>query len=234
MSRQRFEEWNRTLREYRECLEQSSASSRTLIWKQLRPTIEEIILSDIPVRCMCAVAHRLELESIDSDSHAIANSVFGGQEDLRNRCLHLISSGLGQPTELSYQLNHVRQSMEIWNDTLIGMIDHSDRSERYAFNKRSFIEHSNLESLQPYNKHQLRWHFMVSGCQQWIGQHCSTISANPTLNEAIHRTIFNLMQPEWVDAMQYEHAEITHSERLIVKMQSILDEVLIGDTKVPI
>lgn len=231
LSRQRFNEWNRTLREYRECLEQAPASSRGLIWKQVRPTIEEIFLSDVPVRCLCALAHRLEAEGIDKDSHAIANSIFGGQEDLRNRCLHLMSSGIDQPVELTFQLNRVRQSMEIWNDTLIGMIDHPAKVERYAFNKASIVDYTYSEQTQSLNKQQLRWHFMVSGCQQWIGQHCTSVSTSPTLNELIHRTIFNLMQPEWIESMGYEYAEITNSERLIVKMQGILDEVLVGETK---
>ncbi len=223
-SRQRIDLWNKTLREYSDCLEETGPTYRSLVWKQLQSTIEEVLLSDILVRTMCAVTKHMEIHRIDQDSSAIAASILAGQQDSRNRCLQLLTTGLGLPIELSVKLNRIRQSMETWSDTLIALIDDPSKFSGLTFSVSPSVELVALDRVEQ-NSHQrkLRWQFMMAGCQQWIGQNCTSISANPVENEAIHRAAFNLMHPTWMEMLNYDDSEILHSERLVVRLQRVLE-----------
>ncbi len=221
-SRQRIDQWNKTLHEYRECLDETGASYRSLIWRQLQSTMEEVFLSDVLVRTMCAVTKYLEAKTIDLDSYAIAASVFAGQEDSRNRCLHLMTTGVGQPLEISIRLNRVRQSMETWSDNLVSMIDEPTSVSTFSFTKAP-IDLAEQDDPLRTRQRKLRWQFMISGCQQWISQNCTSISANPEQNESIHRAAFSLLQPDWMDLLDYDSVNIVSSERLVTRLQNMLE-----------
>ncbi len=205
-------------------LKRQGPTYRSLVWKQLQSTIEEVLLSDILVRTMCAVTKHMEIHRIDQDSSAIAASILAGQQDSRNRCLQLLTTGLGLPIELSVKLNRIRQSMETWSDTLIALIDDPSKFSGLTFSVSPSVEFVALDRVEQ-NSHQrkLRWQFMMAGCQQWIGQNCTSISANPVENEAIHRAAFNLMHPTWMEMLNYDDSEILHSECLVVRLQRVLE-----------
>ena len=120
-SRQRFEYWQESLSLHRSQIDSVGASKRIELWQAIRPTLEEIFLSDMLTRILATTARTLERLDVDDDASPIAHSVFTGHEDIRNRCLRLMMLP-GLPVDQAVELNRIRHSLEHWTDRFLASL----------------------------------------------------------------------------------------------------------------
>lgn len=120
-SRQRFDNWQESLLQHRLKIDSVGASKRVALWQSIRPTLEEIFLSDMLTRILATTTRTMERLGIDEEASPIAHSVFTAHEDVRNRCLRLMMLP-GLPVDQSVELNRIRHSLEHWTDRFLASL----------------------------------------------------------------------------------------------------------------
>lgn len=196
VTRQRFERWQNQLSLHRDQLQAAGASRRVGLWREIRPTIEEIFLSDVLTRVVAAFGAKLEREGIDADLGPIAQSVFATQEDIRHRCLRMLVTP-GLPVDQSVELNRIRFSLEHWTDSFLVQLQHDEEVMPFCFKPertRELIEEANESSSE-----QARFvscQLMTASCQKWMAKNCLSLSANPKLNQQIGEATLAMLHPE--------------------------------------
>ena len=195
VSRQRFERWQGQLSTHRDQLETAGASRRIEIWKVLRPTMEEIFLSDVLTRVVAAFGARLESQGIDADIGPIAHSVFTTQKDVRHRCLRLLMTP-GLPVDQAVELNRIRFGLEQWTDTFLAQLPIGIEILPYCFESdrtQDLIQEAADRSTDQAKL--VAWQLMSSSCQSWMSKHTSSTSANPQLNQEIGEASLAMLHP---------------------------------------
>lgn len=197
VSRQRFERWQNRLTMHREQLGSAGASRRVILWREIRPTLEEVFLSDVLTRVIATVGAKLESDGIDADMGPIAQSVFAAHEDVRHRCLRMLMMP-GIPVEQALELNRIRFSLEKWSDTFLAQIEiRSNNLMPFCFDQdrtRELIEEAAERSSEQAKF--VAWQMMSASCQKWMSKFCTSISANPQLNQQIGESTLAILHPE--------------------------------------
>ena len=229
-SRQRFDQWHETLGQHRTAKQHIGISQQAWLWRQLQPTIDEILLGDIVARCLCGVAASLESRNIDLDASPITTSVLSGQDECRNRVLDLMQDCRGLSTEQIVQMNRVRHALEQWTDTLLMTIDHRAEVLAFRFDNDTSLTPSQAIEIDDdqgsRQRRQLKWRFMMAGAQQWIDKNCTSVAANQRLNHELHRCLHNMIKPEWMEHMLYENlAEQFGCEQLVGQVAHLVSQL---------
>lgn len=195
VSRQRFDRWQSKLSSHRNQLDKAGASRRVALWKEIRPTLEEIFLSDVLTRILAAYGVRLESEGIDVDTGPIVHSVYITQEDVRNRCLRLLMTP-GLPVDQAVDLNRIRFALEHWTDSFLAQLPLGVEILPYSFKPdrtQDLIEEASERTTD--QARYVAWQLMASSCQQWMSKHCPSTSANPQLNQQLGEAALAMLHP---------------------------------------
>lgn len=193
---QRFDCWQSSLWRHRESLEGAGASRRLILWNAIRPTIEEVFLSDALTRVLAAISNQMDQDGIDNDSGPIMNSVFTTHEDVRNRCLRLLLMP-GLPVEHAVELNRIRYSLEHWTDTFIAHLHPKVDVLPYCFRQVRTLELSEENQERSNDPGQfVAWQLLYSSCQKWLVQNCKSTTAHGELNRQIGEIALTLLHPE--------------------------------------
>ena len=219
-SRQRVDDWHRSIREHREAIEGTDGAYHQWIWLQLQPTVEEVLLSDCLVRVMCGLTAKLEHLQIDLDAAPIAASVLASQDECRNRCVQVLKEVHRTAATWAARMHHVRRSLECWTDTLLGTISDCPQVSKFRF--QTDVSAATVPPRDAAQR-RLRWQFMLAGCQQWVASNCVSTSASPLHNAQIHHAAFRLLQPQWCEAIQYDPSRQQHTcEQLVEGLCSLV------------
>ena len=166
-----------------------------MLWKAIRPTLEEIFLSDVLSRVVAAFGARLESQGIDADIGPIAHSVHTTQEDIRHRCLRLLITP-GLPVDQAVELNRIRFALENWTDTFLSQLPMGIEILPFCF--RPDRTQDLLQEAADRTTDQAKlvaWQLMSSSCQSWMSKNCPSTSANPTLNQQIGEASLAMLHP---------------------------------------
>ena len=196
VSRERFEKWQNQLSLHRDQLQAAGASRRVGLWREIRPTIEEIFLSDVLTRVVAAFGARLERTGVDGDLGPIAQSVYATQEDIRHRCLRLLVTP-GLPVDQSVELNRIRFSLEHWTDSFLAQLQNSEELLPFCFKPERTLEL--IEEANDSSSEQAKFvscQLMTVSCQKWMAKNCLSVSANPKLNQQIGEATLAMLHPE--------------------------------------
>lgn len=196
VSRQRFERWQNKLSSHRSKLEHAGASRRVSLWKEIRPTLEEIFLSDVLVRVVATFGARLESQGIDADTGPISHSIHSTQEDIRNRCLRLLMVP-GLPVEQAVELNRIRFALEQWTDALLAQLPIGIEVLPFCFRPdrtQDFIEEAAERSTDQAKF--VAWQLMAASCQKWMSKNCPSVSASQQFNMQIGEAALAMLHPE--------------------------------------
>ncbi len=195
VSRQRFDRWQGQLSRHRDQLEVAGASRRVALWKEIRPTLEEIFLSDVLTRVVAAFGAKLESKGIDADTGPIVHSVHTTQEDVRHRCLRLLMTP-GLPVDQAVDLNRIRFALEHWTDTFLSQLSIGIEILPFCFNAdrtQDLIEEAAERSTDQAKF--VAWQLMSASCQKWMSKNCPSISANSQLNQQIGEASLAMLHP---------------------------------------
>ncbi len=196
VSRQRFDRWQAQLSDLRNQLESAGASRRVLLWKEIRPMMEEVFLSDVLARVIAAHGAKMESEGTDSEIAPIAHSVHMTQEDIRNRCLRLLMAP-GLPVDQAVELNRIRFGLEQWTDTFLAQLPIGIEILRFCFKSdrtQELIEEASERTTDQAKF--LAWQLMASSCQEWMAKNCPSTSANSQLNQQIGEAALAMLHPQ--------------------------------------
>jgi hypothetical protein len=196
VSRQRFERWQTQLSAHRDQVESAGASRRVQLWKEIRPTLEEVFLSDVLARVIAAHGARLESEGSNTDVAPIAHSVHMTQEDIRNRCLRLLIVP-GLPVDQAVDLNRIRFGLEHWTDTFLAQLPPGTDILRFCFKPdrtQDLIAEASERTAEQANF--LAWQLMASSCQDWMTKNCTSTSANPQCNQQVGEAALAMLHPQ--------------------------------------
>jgi hypothetical protein len=212
VSRQRFDSWQAGFSNLHRELELAGASQRVRLWQRYHPLLEEVFLSDIPVRIYAHCARILERNGVDEDSGPITHSVYVAHEDIRHRCMRILLIP-GLPVEKSIQLNRIRHAIEHWTDKFLAILSstieitnhctqrmiesteygfRSDLVEEFLFERRESLQLSGTSSnidivshRELLEKNDLEIQILSSSCQRWIEKNCRSLPATPHENRGL-------------------------------------------------
>lgn len=114
-SRSRFDSWGHELKACRDDLSRNDQQA----WAEWEPLIEEIYLSELPMRVWCTVLEELDVSRGLREYSPIARSVLGSHLEARTRALRWLIDGRDRGVEAAVRLNQLRLQAERWTDLLL-------------------------------------------------------------------------------------------------------------------
>jgi hypothetical protein len=129
--------WSHALKQHSLRVCSSASQQAGGLWTSIRPTLEEILSSDVLCRVFAAICCGHEKRHGGNELTPIVRVVMSGQIETRMRAMNLLVYGHGLRTEDSVRLNRLRKQTERWVDLLLSLLadqfdvaDFSFREER--------------------------------------------------------------------------------------------------------
>ena len=224
-SRCRQDRWGHALRNYR--LEADS-DNPSKAWHEVRPTIEEILGSELLTRTWTAAAAAHDHHHDCQNWEPIARSVLLGHLEARNRAMNVVVYGRGFSMEDGVVLNRLRRRVERWTDMLLGRIMlHHDISD-LAFDAkrvREFAADLRAESAQSPNSQV--WQLTLASLQAAFQQAFDSASPNVDLNRRIAAGILASLPTDQFDSTGlFKSAWLLRLEHVTGDMQGLIDDLI--------
>lgn len=135
LCRARINEWARSLRNCETIKLHEQDFDALEFWKDTRPVIEEVLLSEVCTRLWCATLSIIEQQRHPGELDPIARSVFVSSLEARRRALRLILFAKGLPGVGSTAMNELRMNCEIWTDYLLADLSSLTLARQYCFDR---------------------------------------------------------------------------------------------------
>lgn len=198
----RCDAWHQRISRHRSGIEGCGTSQRGRMWREIMPTLEEILVSEPLTRVIAYLARQMEKRGVDGDWGALTHGALANHVQARHRCLNLMVFGHGLPVEKAVGLNRLRRLAEFFNDQLLGALPPQSDLEHYAFEV----------SLVARAQRDYRCYAMSGPCQQvrlvtlstavrgLISSDHRLLSANPRLNENIAQAALAMLPATTFDS----------------------------------
>ncbi len=197
-SRCRLDRWGHAIKDFSRL---TKATSPEDLWDDVRPTIEEILASELLTRTWAAVACASDGQRDSGQLEPIVRSVMVGHLEARNRALSLLVFGRGLGVEQSVVLNRLRRRTERWTDMLLGyLLPEFDVSE-FAFSAsraRDFA--SDLKHESEHTSDGQVWKLVLASLRAAFQHGLSDASPNADLNERIAASVLACFRSELFDS----------------------------------
>jgi hypothetical protein len=141
-SRCRFDRWAAAMKSY-QLVTQGQLAGRELqdSWAQLRPTIEEILTSEVLTRVWGALLCEHDEIRGCNESAPVARSVFVGHQEARSRALKILMHSRGALPDELISLNRLRRQCERWTDVLLSFVAvYAGCAQNFSFDERAIEE----------------------------------------------------------------------------------------------
>ena len=225
-SRFRCDAWHHKISAHRSTVERCGTSQRMRLWREIIPTLQEILISEPLSRTIAYLAGQLERRGADADWGPLAHSVLGNHIDARHRCLNLMVFGYGLPVEGAVTLNRLRRLIEFFSDQLLGALPPQGDLDDYAFNpsvvahtQRAFRCYPLSGSLQ-----QMRLVSLSTAFQALLDGDYQCESANPRLNQNIAEAALAMWPPDAFDSFGVAQGRIQETLAQVVNESPIILE----------
>ncbi|GIW96745.1 MAG: hypothetical protein KatS3mg111_0078 [Pirellulaceae bacterium] len=129
----RHEEWSSRLAEHRSAITRPGSTARLRRWHSILPIIQEVLLSEPLTRCLAYHFRVAEERGIDREFSPLMHSLLNAHVEARHRCLHLLVFGAGIPSDMTSQLNALRQHLERFCDALLDLMVEPHGVDIYRF-----------------------------------------------------------------------------------------------------
>jgi hypothetical protein len=210
-SRCRFDRWGL---EIKECAKLTQRSSSDQAWDDVRPTLEEILVSELLTRTFTAVACAHDRSQGCGQLEPILRSVMTNHLEARNRALSLLVFARGLDVEQAVELNRLRRRAERWTDMLLAhLLPHFDIDEFAYSPSRSREFAADLANERVHSPGVRTWEVILASLRAAFQLGIADCSPNTDLNEHIaasvlacfHSDLFDsspLAQPMWLMRME--------------------------------
>lgn len=230
-SRCRLDRWSKTLREYSSRIHDLESFDKNALWAVTRPTLEEILISEVLTRIWTAVAIGHDRLGGRSELEPVARSILIGQLEARHRTLNLMVDGNGFGVEDAVALNRLRCQCERWSDMLLGAMGDEFDAVEFAFNVARVRETSlDLQNGSDQGKMQPQKALLASlrvSFQRVVREE----SANPDSNAQIASGIMSCFPADVFDSLgTLRPSWLLRMYRITEETQWMLNDVLASDT----
>jgi hypothetical protein len=197
-SRCRLDRWGIAIKNF-STLTQTTTPEE--VWDDVRPTIEEILVSELLTRTWSAVACASDQLRGTGQLEPIVRSVMGGHLEARNRALSLLVFGRGLDVEQAVSLNRLRKRTERWTDMLLGHLLPAFDVAEFAFDaSRSSDFASDLEHENKHTPPAQTWNLILASLRAAFQHGLSDCSPNADLNERIAAGVLACFRSELFDS----------------------------------
>jgi hypothetical protein len=117
-SKCRLDRWTRLLKKLADAAG-GQPRPPTLSWQRIRPTLEEIIATELLTRLWAAAAAAYDAARDEQELAPVARNVLAGHLDVRRRLLSLLADGQSLETSEAAALDQLRRRIERWTDMLL-------------------------------------------------------------------------------------------------------------------
>ena len=118
----------------------ASSDEHSALWETVRPTVEEILVTDILTRVWATVLVASDMNRGTRDSTPIARHTFNGHLDVRNRALRLLLNDLQLPVSEVARVDRLRRKAERWADILIGHLALNYQLDEFTYEPERAVE----------------------------------------------------------------------------------------------
>lgn len=125
--------WSRELKQHSLRVCSSASHQAGSLWSSIRPTLEEILSSEVLCRVFAALCCGHENQYGGNELTPIVRVVLSGQLETRLRALNLLVYGHGLRIEDSVRLNRLRKKAERWVDLLLSLLANQRDVTEFAF-----------------------------------------------------------------------------------------------------
>ncbi|AMV32877.1 hypothetical protein VN12_12185 [Pirellula sp. SH-Sr6A] len=210
-NRTRFNSWNALLTAQQRRMESLSMGSRIQAWQKLKSLLEEILLAEPLSRVSVAIAARLESRRIDDDTRAILHNVYTTHQEVRHRCLKIISQGILSGNPEADELNSLRHYLEHWTDLLLGYFANHTEAIQYSHNPTRVAEFSEEYSDRMLGEQsKLVWSLLIASCRAWLNKHVAHRPVSPRVNQLISEAALGMIHPNLFDSMGLMRSHLVH------------------------
>ncbi|MDP6442282.1 MAG: hypothetical protein QGG36_25110 [Pirellulaceae bacterium] len=200
-SKCRIDRWTRVLKAAQTDLQTGRDFDRFLLWVEIRPTVEEILASEILTRVWSATSHHFDRLRGENELSPMTRSVFVGHLEARNRALDLLIHGHAVDIEQAVELNRIRRKCERWTDMLLAnLLPDYDPSE-FCFDERrtgdfaADMRDEREQTLTPTS-----WNVVMTSLRASFGHGFVAHSPNADLNDRIANSVNSSFQAEMYDS----------------------------------
>lgn len=230
-SRCRLDRWSKAFARHSAKTQNTNSSQEANRWALLRPTLEEILISEVLTRVWTAIAIGRDRFRGTGEFEPVARSVLAGHLEARHRTLHLMVHGQGYSIEEAVALNRLRRKCERWNDLLLSRLNHEANVAEFAFDL-SRVHECSLD-LQDDRRHGLTntaWQVSLASLRVSFQGCLRTIAANPGFNEQIVSSIVSCFPAEAFDSVGvFRPTWLIRMHTITSDAQCMLEEVLASD-----
>jgi hypothetical protein len=197
-SRCRLDRWALDIKTFSELTQHTTAD---LIWDEVRPTIEEILVSELLTRTWTAVACANDHLRGSGQLEPVVRSVMAGHLEARNRVLSLLLCGRGLEVEQAVDLNRLRRRAERWTDMLLAHLLPRFDIEDFAFNaSRSRDFASDLANEQEHTAPEQMWELILASLRAAFQHGLADDNPNADLNERIAASVLACFHTDLFDS----------------------------------
>ncbi len=205
-SKQRLDAWNKQLLEFREQQRfeptPHSVAAPALSWKQVRSTLDEILLGEVLCRVWTAVVADFDRRRGMRAYDIVVRSTYLGHAEARNKALNVMVHGRGFPLEEAVELNRCRRRCERWTDMLLAHLDPEADIEPLAFDVhrvRDFADDIKSEMTKPIAA--MGGQLLVQAAHSAFAHYGGETSPSEELNEQIAAAVMTCFHGELFDSL---------------------------------
>jgi hypothetical protein len=139
-SKCRLNRWASVMKSYQDVVQSpQTPPQREQSWLSLRPTIEEILSTEVLTRVWAALLCEHDVVCGTNESSPVARSVYLGHLEARHRALNILIYGRGFSLDDSVAVNRLRRQCERWTELLLGFTaTYAGSAVEFAFDRKSF------------------------------------------------------------------------------------------------
>lgn len=201
VSKCRFENWNRTLKNYAALADQTRGTLHGDSAIGLRATLDEIFLSEMLTRVWTTLLVARDRRFRSGVDEPLARSVFQSQMEVRQRALKLLLHDCCLGTTAATSINRLRRRAERWSDVLVGGLQVGEQLTEFAVDEhraRDFAEALSDRRQQPGGRH--AWRMTLISLRTAFAKGVCPLAANPDGNARVTASILGCLPGELFDA----------------------------------
>lgn len=232
-SRCRFNRWARQIKRMEVIQEHNQADLAEFLWCRIQPTLTEILTSEILTRVCAALAMIHNQQSGDKDWVAVAESIFSGHQEARQRTLRIILAQIPPPDSIRRDMERLRRQAERWNDLFLGFLAVHTPMDAFAFSPQRVEDFADGlrydQSSVTYS-----WPRLQRGLHRAFHKNRICRLPNTALNDQIMLSMYGVMASAALDLeSQFPTMWRMRLNHLADNADALIQDMLCDDVEVP-
>ncbi len=190
--------WSREMKGHSLRVCSSASEQAANLWISIRPTLEEILASEVLGRVFAAVCCLHEARYERHELSPLVRVVLSGQMETRLRALNLLVYGHGLRIEDAVRLNRLRKQTERWVDLLLSLLGRPDEVVEFCFRRDRLDEFAAQWRAGPAGRTQRC--LVLASLRMAYQTRLSPNSPNADLNRKIAAGVMGCLNPRLFDS----------------------------------